>query len=54
MLTATFNSYGNRQISTAQKIDAPELINKKLGTVDYVYAIYATTPYTKIWYTSTH
>jgi len=29
VLTATFNSYGNRQISTRHKIDTPELINKK-------------------------
>ena len=29
VLTVTFSSYGNRQISTPHKIDTPELINKK-------------------------
>jgi len=29
VLTATFNSYGNRQISTPQKINTPEPIDKK-------------------------
>jgi len=33
---ATFNSYGNRQISTPYEINTPEPINKKFGTVDYV------------------
>jgi len=33
---ATFNSYGDRQISTPQKINTPELIDKKFGTIDYV------------------
>jgi len=34
VLTATFNSNGNSQISTPpqKKIDTPELINKKVGT----------------------
>ena len=36
MLTATFNSYGNRQISIPNKINTPEPIDKKIGTVDYV------------------
>jgi len=44
MLTATFNSYGNRQISTPHKIDTPKLTNKKVGTIDYVHE---RTPYTK-------
>jgi len=36
VLTATFNSYGDRQISTPYKINTPEPIDKKFGTVDYV------------------
>ena len=36
MLTATFNSYGDRQISTPHKINTPEPIDKKFGTIDYV------------------
>jgi len=36
MLIATFNSYGDRQISTPYKTNTPELIDKKFGTVDYV------------------
>ena len=44
MLTATFNSYGDRQISTPYKINTPEPIDKKFGTVDYVRE---GTPYTK-------
>jgi len=36
VLTATFNYYGDRQISTPYKINTPELIDKKFGTVDYV------------------
>ena len=37
VLTATFNSYGDRQISTPpHKINTPEPIDKKFGTVDYV------------------
>ena len=36
MLTATFNSYGDRQISTPHKINPPEPIDKKFGTIDYV------------------
>ena len=52
MLTATFNSYGDRQISTPplHKIGTPEPIDKKLGTVDYVHE---TTLY-QIWYKYTH
>ena len=34
VLTATFNSYGNTQISTPYKISTPEPIEKKFGTVD--------------------
>jgi len=44
VLTTTFNSYANRQISTPYKIGTPEPIEKKLGTVDYVRE---RTPYTK-------
>jgi len=44
VLTTTFNSYGNRQISTPYKISTPEPIEKKFGTVDYVRE---GTPYTK-------
>jgi len=36
VLTATFNSYGDRQISTPQKSNTPEPIDKKFGTIDYV------------------
>jgi len=36
VLTATFNSYGDRQISTPYKINTPEPIDEKFGTVDYV------------------
>jgi len=36
VLTATFNSYRDRQISTPYKINTPEPIDKKLGTVDSV------------------
>ena len=36
--------YGDRQISIPHKIDTPEQIDKKLGTVYYVHE---TTPYTK-------
>ena len=51
VLTATFNSYGDRQISTPNKIDTPKLINKKIGTVDYVHE---RTYLYQIWYKSTH
>ena len=44
MLTATFNSYGDRQISTPYKINTPEPIEKIFDTVDYVRE---GTPYTK-------
>ena len=37
VLTATFNSYVDRQISTPYKINTPEPIDKKFGTVDYVH-----------------
>jgi len=36
VLTATFNSYGARQISTPHKIKTPEPMKIKVGTVDYV------------------
>jgi len=37
VLTATFNSYGDRQTSTPpHKIDTPEPIDKKFCTIDYV------------------
>jgi len=36
VLTVTFNSYGDRQISTPYKINTPEPIDKKFGTIDYV------------------
>ena len=36
MLTATFNSYGDEQISTLYKINTPEPVDKKFGVVDYV------------------
>ena len=44
VLTATFNSYGDRQISTPHKINTPEPIDKKFSIVDYVRE---GTPYTK-------
>ena len=44
VLTATFNSYGDRQISTPHKIDTSEHIDKKFSTIDYVRE---GTPYTK-------
>ena len=44
VLTAMFNSYGDRQISTPYKINTPELVNIKVGTVDYAHE---RTPYTK-------
>jgi len=46
VLTATFNSYGDMQISTPppHKLNTPEPIDKKIGTVDYVRE---GTPYTK-------
>ena len=43
MLTATFNSYVDRQISTPTKL-IPQNRSKKLSTDDYVHE---TTPYTK-------
>jgi len=36
VLTATFNSYRDRQISAPQNINTPEPIDKKFGTIDYV------------------
>jgi len=37
VLMATFNSYGNRQISTPHKINTPEPIDKMIGTIDYIH-----------------
>jgi len=51
VLTATFNSYGNRQISTPYKINTPVPIEKKIGTVDYVRE---GDPLCQIWYKSTN
>jgi len=36
VLTATFNSYENRQISTPHKINTHEPIDKKIGTIDHI------------------
>ena len=36
VLTAIFNSYGDRQISTHHKINTPKPIDKKFGTIDHV------------------
>jgi len=37
MLTATFNSYGNRPVSTPpHKINTPEPINNKNGVFDHI------------------
>jgi len=52
VLTATFNFYGDRQISTPYKINTPEQIDKKFGTVDYVregttYTKFGTNPHTE-------
>ena len=52
VLTATFNSYGDRQISTPYKINTPEPIDKNFGTVDYVregtsYTKFGTNPPTE-------
>ena len=33
---ATFNSYGNRQISTPHKINTPEPMDKKIGRIDNI------------------
>jgi len=49
VLTATFNSYGDRQISTPHKINTPEPIDKKIGTIDYTregtsYTIFGRNP----------
>jgi len=44
VITTNFNSYGNFKISTPYKINTPEPIDKKFGTVDYIRE---GTPYTK-------
>ena len=49
---ATFNSYGDRQISPPYKINTPEPIDRKFGTVDYVregthYTTFGTNPPTE-------
>jgi len=36
VLTATFNSYGDKQISTPHTINTPEPIDKKIGTIDNI------------------
>jgi len=36
LITAIFNSYGNRQISTPYKINTPEPIDRKIGKIDYI------------------
>jgi len=51
VLTATFNSNGNKQISTAYKIDTPELINKKSR---HSWLCPREDPLYQIWYNSTH
>jgi len=48
----SLNSYGDRQISTPYKINAPEPIDKTFGTVDYVrertpYTTFGTNPPTE-------
>jgi len=35
-LSEALTRYGDRQISTPYKINTPEPIDKKIGTVDYV------------------
>ena len=52
VLTATFNSYGDMQMSTPYKIHTPEPIDKKFGAVDYVregtsYIKFGTNPSTE-------
>jgi len=52
VLTVTFNSYGDRQISTPHKINTPEQIDKKIGTIDYIhegtsYTKFGRNPFTK-------
>jgi len=53
VLTATFNSYGIRQISTPpHKINTPEPIDKKIGTIHYIregtsYTEFGRNPFTK-------
>jgi len=50
VLTATFNSYGNRQISTPYKISTPEPIKKNFAQM----ITSARGPLYQIWYKSTH
>jgi len=50
---ATFNSYGDRQISTPHKINNRELIEKKIGTIDYIregtyYTKFGRNPFTGV------
>jgi len=52
VLMATFNSYGDRQISTPYKINTPEPIDEKFLTVDSVcegtlYTKFGTNPPTE-------
>ena len=48
---ATFNSYWDRQTSTPHKINTPEPIDKKIGTIDYIregtsYSKFGRNPFT--------
>jgi len=49
--TATFNSYGDRQISTPHKIDTPEPIDKKTR---HSWLRPRDDPLYQIWYKYTH
>jgi len=51
VLTATFNSYGNRQISTPYKISIPEPIEQK---IQHSWLRPRGDPLYQIWYKSTH
>ena len=51
VLTATFNSYGNRQISTPHKISTPEPIETKIR---HSWLRPRGDPLYQIWYKSTH
>ena len=50
VLTATFNSYGDRQISTPYKIDTPEPIDKNSAQL----IMSTRRPLYQIWYKYTH
>jgi len=51
VLTATFNSYGDRQILTPYKINTPEPIDKKIG---HSWLRPRGDPVYQIWYKFTH